>query len=149
MTTIDNAIWDKAQSYESKFWTENAINSFHEEEKQRLPPPLVQYLLERLDAAERLRHLLAGQAQEAVVHPDMGELLTCGTRLRQLVLMMRENQIEPTAVDLEGRPEQRGGHRRAFDVPARPPLPPGGVPGGVLAGLVRLPEREIARILLE
>jgi predicted O-methyltransferase YrrM len=35
MTTIDNAIWDKAQSYESKFWTENAINSFHEEEKQR------------------------------------------------------------------------------------------------------------------
>src|SRR3954462_14961036 len=39
-------------------------------------------------------------------------------------------------------------HRRALDVPARPAPPPRRVPCRVLAALLRLPEREVERILL-
>ena len=52
-------------------------------------------------------------------------------------------------MDLEARAEVLLGHRRALDVPARPAAPPRGFPPRVLAGLVRLPERKVARILLE
>ena len=41
------------------------------------------------------------------------------------------------------------GHRRALDVPAGPARAPGRVPAGVLAVLVRLPEGEVERVLLE
>ena len=34
-------------------------------------------------------------------------------------------------------------------MPARAPAPPGGIPGGVLHRLLRLPEREVERVLLE
>src|SRR5204862_6634878 len=40
------------------------------------------------------------------------------------------------------------GHRRALDVPAGAPAPPRRVPRGVLALLLRLPEREVQRVLL-
>src|ERR1700751_4577116 len=72
-----------------------------------------------------------------------------GARLRDLVLVVRELKVEPAAVDLEARPEVLLRHRRALDVPARPAPPPRRVPPRVLARLVRLPEREIARILLQ
>ena len=69
-------------------------------------------------------------------------------RLRDLVLVVREDEVEPAAVDLERRPEQLLGHHGALDVPAGAPAAPRRVPPRVLAGLVRLPEREVARILL-
>src|SRR5205814_7893599 len=53
------------------------------------------------------------------------------------------------SVDLEARAEVLLRHRRALDVPARPPPAPRRVPPRVLPGLVRLPEREVARIPLE
>ena len=52
-------------------------------------------------------------------------------------------------MDLEVEPQQALGHRRALDVPARPPAAPGRVPGGVLAGLLCLPQREVERVELE
>src|SRR5689334_4947219 len=61
---------------------------------------------------------------------------------------MREDEIKSAAVDLEGRPEVLLGHRRALDVPARPAAPPRRVPPRVLALLVPLPEREVARVFL-
>src|SRR5262249_9043042 len=60
-----------------------------------------------------------------------------------------EDEVEPAAVDLEARPEQLLCEHRALDVPARSAAAPRRVPGGVLALLVRLPEREVARVLLE
>ena len=45
-------------------------------------------------------------------------------------------------------PEVLLGHRRALDVPPRPPTAPRRVPRRVLTLLRRLPEREVARILL-
>ena len=51
-------------------------------------------------------------------------------------------------MDLEADAEQLLGHRRALDVPAGPPAAPRRVPGGVLARLLRLPQREVEGILL-
>ena len=69
-------------------------------------------------------------------------------RLRGLVLVMGEDEVVAAAVDLEADAEQLLGHRRALDVPARPAAAPRRVPGGVLALLLRLPQREVERILL-
>ena len=82
------------------------------------------------------------------MHPQLRELVAESFRLRDLVLVMREDEVEPAAVDLEHRPEHVLRHDGAFDVPAGPPASPGRLPPRVLAGLVRLPEREVARILL-
>src|SRR5207302_4222436 len=70
-------------------------------------------------------------------------------RLRQLVLVVREDEIEPAAVDLKRGAEELLGHDRALDEPARPAPSPRRVPPGVLVRFVRLPEREVARILLQ
>ena len=84
------------------------------------------------------------------MHPDPRERLPArGQRLRRLVLVVREDEVDAAAVDVELDAQQRLGHRRALDVPARPARAPRRVPGGVLALLGRLPEREIERILLE
>ena len=121
----------------------------HQEEQRRLAPPLRDHLLDRGDVADRLRHLLAGEPEQAVVHPDLRERPPDGLRLRPLVLVVREDEVEPAAVDPELRPERLLGHRRALDVPARPARAPRRLPRGVLALLRRLPEREVARVLLQ
>src|SRR5919197_101573 len=121
----------------------------HEEEQQRLAPPAVERLANRDDVARGLRHLRAGEAEHPVVRPDARELVPERARLRQLVLVVREDEVEAAAVDLEGGPEELLGHNRALDVPARPATAPGRLPRRVLAGLVRLPEREVPRILLQ
>src|SRR5205814_8015927 len=82
-------------------------------------------------------------------HPQVRELVPECARLRELVLVMREHEVEPAAVDLERRPEQVLRHGGALDVPAGPPAPPRGSPRGVLVRLVRFPEREVAGVELE
>src|SRR5262249_50308514 len=99
------------------------------------------------NVAGRLRHLFAGQLEQSVVHPDPGELASRRLRLRALVLVVRENEIQTAEVDLERWTEELLRHRGTLDVPARPPATPWRVPPGVLALLVRLPEREVAGIL--
>src|SRR5207253_2603508 len=112
-------------------------------------PPLVECLADRRDVADRLRHLLAGEAEHAIVGPDLSERMSERPRLRDLVLVVWEDEIESAAVDLESRTEDLLGHRRALDVPAGPAAAPGRIPPGVLRlRLVRLPEREIAAVLL-
>src|SRR5262245_11515102 len=120
-----------------------------EEDEDRLAAPLVERLADRRDVADRLRHLLPGEAEQAVVRPDLRERVAERARLRELVLVVREDEVEPAAVDLEARPEQLFGQRRALDVPAGPAAAPRRVPRGVLTLLVRLPEGEVARVLLE
>src|SRR5207248_10809510 len=96
-----------------------------------------------------LVHLGAAHAEHPVVHPYARELMAERARLRDLVLVVRELQVEAAAVDREARAEVALRHRGALDVPTRPAPTPRRVPRGVLAGLVRLPEREIARVVLE
>src|SRR4051812_29427887 len=73
-----------------------------------------------------------------------------GLALRDLVLVMREDEVPSAAVDVEGGPEILLAHRRALDVPSGPAFSPRAVPGHALglSGLGRLPEREIERIPL-
>ena len=48
-----------------------------------------------------------------------------GLGLRDLVLVVREDEVGAAAVDVEVEPEDLLRHRRALDVPARPPAPQG------------------------
>ncbi len=100
------------------------------------------------EIAERFRHLLIIDADEAVVHPHMHEGRIAGrARLRDLVFMMRKFQILAAAVQVEVVPQQAGRHRGTFDVPARPAVAPGRGPGG-LARFRMLPQHEVERIVL-
>ena len=112
-------------------------------------PIAVERVAHRHDVPDRLGHLLVGELEHSVVHPDPGELPPERARLRDLVLVVGKDEVEPAPVDLEDGAEQLLGHHRALDVPAGPAATPRRVPGGVLARLVRLPEREVARVLLE
>ena len=67
--------------------------------------------------------------------------------LRDLVLMMREDEVAAAAVEVEGITEIFYGHCRALDVPAGTPLSPRALPRG-FTGLCRLPEGEVHRVLL-
>src|SRR5436190_13725223 len=88
------------------------------------------------DVAERLRHLDAVDGQHLVVHPDPREGMARmrALALRNLVLVVRENEVEPAAMDVEGLAELGLAHRRAFDMPARPAAAPRAVPTGLVGG---------------
>src|SRR5947209_20604261 len=62
---------------------------------------------------------------------------------------MREDEVGAATVDLEVDAEDLLRHRGALDVPPRPPATPRRLPGGVLAGFLRLPEREVVGVPLE
>src|SRR5579884_1333038 len=62
--------------------------------------------------------------------------------------MMGEDEILAAAVQIELDTQVALGHRRALDVPARAPRPPGAVPGR-LAWHRRLPDWKVQRILLQ
>ena len=121
-----------------------------EEQDHGVAAPALEDVAEQRDVADALGHLLLAHLEHPVVHPDRRELGAARhARLRGLVLVVREDQVVAAAVDVEPDAEQLLGHRRALDVPARAPAAPGRVPGGVLALLRGLPEREVHRVLLE
>src|ERR671937_2130337 len=98
--------------------------------------------------AERLRHLLFAEIDEAVVNPVARERLMGGRLcLRDLTLVVREDEVLATPVDVEGVAEVAHRHRGALDVPPRTPGPPRTRPRR-LVGLGRLPQREVARVSL-
>ena len=92
--------------------------------------------------------LVAAHLEVGAMEPGRDERLP-GRRLAlgDLVLVVREDQVDAAGVDVERRPEVGHAHRRAFDVPARPPRADGGLPRR-LAGLRALPQREVADVVL-
>ena len=120
-----------------------------EEDEDGLAPPSVERLAKRDDIADGLRHLLGAELDHAVVHPGAGERAPGAPGLGELVFVVGEAQIESAAVDVEPHAQVLFRHRRALDVPARPPPPPGRIPPSVLGRLPGLPQREVPRILLE
>src|SRR4051812_24733574 len=76
--------------------------------------------------------------------------MTRRTRLRLLVLVVGEAQVDAAAVDVEGAAEVLLRHRRALDVPAGPAASPGRGPRRRrrLGLLPALPQREVARVPL-
>ena len=117
---------------------------------ERVAAELVERVGEQADVPFGLRHLLVVEAEHPVVHPQPREGLPApGLRLRDLVLVVGEDEVRAAAVDVEVEPKELLGHRGALDVPPRPPGSPGRVPRRVLTLLLRLPEGEVARILLQ
>ncbi len=101
-----------------------------------------------LEVAERFRHLVALDEQEAHVHPEAREHFSGRRfRLRDLVLVMREHQVFAAGVQVERGAEILHRHRRALDVPAGTSWPERRLPMR-LAGFGRFPEREIAGLFL-
>ena len=82
------------------------------------------------------------------VHPETREGLPGGAlALRDLVLVMGEDQIHATGVDVDRRAvQQPQRHRGALDVPARPARSHAEIPCR-LAGFGRLPQHEVASVL--
>src|SRR4051812_29164216 len=70
-----------------------------------------------------------------------------GLALRDLVLVVREDQVATAGVDVDLIAERLAHHRRALDVPARATLAPGALPER-LAGLGSFPEGKVARVAL-
>ena len=100
--------------------------------------PALDHLADQHRVAQRLRHLLAAMVTQAVVQPVRRELVAEGLGLGDLVLVVREDQVDPAAVDVEGAAEILVRHGGALQVPAGPAAAPRGLPGR-LAGLGRLP----------
>ena len=91
---------------------------------------------------------MALHLQHAVVHPVVGQRLPGdGLGLQDLVLVVREDQVVAAAVDVDLLAQVAVDHGGALDVPSRPALPPGRVPGD-LAGLGRLPHGEVQGVPL-
>src|SRR5215470_18227190 len=73
------------------------------------------------EVAQRLAHLLALRGREkAIVQPIVRHHWGAVGRpaLGDLVLMMREYQVDAAAMDVEDHPQMLLRHRRALDVPA-------------------------------
>jgi hypothetical protein len=126
-----------------------------DEEAHHLGIVFLQHLADGEEVAQRLRHLLVIDADEAVVHPVIDELaVLIGVHgafgLGDLVFVVRKLQVLAAAVDVEVLAEQLRTHRRALDVPARASRSPGRFPFHfgrlVVAGM--LPQHEVERILL-
>src|SRR5215469_1679157 len=83
------------------------------------------------------------------MHPiaDKGPATVRAGTLRDFVLVMRKDEIETAGVDIEGLPQVGFAHRRALDVPARPPSAPRTIPARKIC-IRRLPQHEIGRVAL-
>ena len=126
-----------------------AIVRRQQQQADRLAGILVEQLVHGEEVAQRLAHLLAGDVEEAVVHPVLRHdaVAEGATALRDLVLVVREDQVEAAGMDVESLAQMLRAHRRALDVPARPAATPGTCP----ARLVRrrgLPQHEVGGVLL-
>ena len=108
---------------------------------------LFQQSVDIQDVAQRFGHLLASHGHPVVVHPVTSKTITGSVRLRNLVLVVRELQIQPAAVHIKLRAQVIGGHRRALQVPARAAITPRCGPSR-LTRFRGLPQSKIQRVLL-
>src|SRR6185437_2220949 len=95
------------------------------------------------EIAERFRHFFLVDVEKTVMQPVARQRLAEGALgLRDLVLMMRKDQIPPATVNIERLAEILRAHCRALNMPAGAPLSPRTFPDR-LARLARFPQREI------
>ena len=98
---------------------------------------------------QALGHLLIVHIDEAVVHPVAGKGAAVGAlALRDLVLVVREDQILTAAVQVDGLAQMGAAHGAALDVPARTAHAVGAFPCG-LTGLCGLPDGKVGGVFLQ
>ena len=119
-----------------------------QEEAQHLRRPFLQQVPDDEEVAQGFGHLLLVHGHETVVQPvtGKGSVPLVGLRLGDLVLVMGEDQVAATAMDVEPESQVLDRHHRALQVPARPARSPGAVPVR-LARLGSLPEHKVQRVL--
>ena len=79
-----------------------------------------------LDVAGGLGHLLAADLEELPVDPDTGRRAADDrSRLGDLVLVMREDQVDAAGVKVQRLTEEIHRHRGALEVPSWPAPAPG------------------------
>src|SRR6185437_3750693 len=73
-----------------------AVIRREQQKADRLARILVEQLVQAEEVAERLAHLLAGDVEEAVVHPVLRHegMTERRAALRYLVLVVRENEVD-------------------------------------------------------
>src|SRR5215472_12409845 len=100
-----------------------------------LARPVLQEIADGDEIAEALRHLRALDLKMPIMDPDIGHDLRAVSagRLRHLVLMVREDEVDAAAMDVEDLAEKRGRHGRALKMPAWPAEAPGAVPARLVA----------------
>src|SRR4029078_268329 len=83
----------------------------------------LQQFMDGDEVADGLRHLLTLHLEEAVMQPIVGHdrCVEGAARLGDLVLMMRKDEVDAAAMDVESLAEMLPRHGRAFDVPAWTP----------------------------
>ncbi len=107
-----------------------------------------EYVPGQPEIPEGLGHFFAFDIQVAVVEPGAGQGFSGQAfALGVFVFMVGKDQVRPAAVDVKTLSQVFHGHGRAFDVPARAALAPGGIPGR-FARLGGLPQRKIQRVAL-
>ena len=102
--------------------------------------------VERVEVALALGHLLALDHQVGAVEPVGGEALHAGGALGlgDLVLVVRETEVDTATMQVEGRAEVGQRHRRALDMPAGTTFSPRRRPKvGAILGLTGLPQGEV------
>ena len=97
------------------------------EDQQPVRPRIVLHhqIVEGREVVQRLRHLLAADLDESVVHPVLGEAPTERDGLRPLVLVVGEGQVQTTAVQIEPVAQQVETHDHALGVPTGATRSPG------------------------
>ena len=95
-------------------------------EPQGLGIVFLQYLADGEEVAQRLAHFFAVDIHKTVVQPVANKLTTISRfGLGDFVLVMREDQVFSSAMDVKGLAEKLHAHRGALDMPAGPPFAPG------------------------
>src|SRR2546427_9179168 len=128
-----------------------------EEPHRRGVHALIAQIARREKIPETLRHLRAAHVEELAVQPEARERLPGRRfRLRDLVFVMRKDQIDAARVDVErfgaaALPDLLERHVGALEVPSGPTTPERRVPGRaqlLVRRLGLLPQRKIARVVL-
>ena len=106
-------------------------------------------LIQRDEVAQRLTHLLAVDGDHVVVHPVVNHVIALRSdSLCDLTLMVREDQVHATTVNVKVIAQVFLTHSRTFAMPAGEAITPRRGPAHDVFRLGTFPKREIDRIVL-
>ena len=113
-------------------------------------PTFVEQVTQGVKVAERLGHLASVDHEVGAMHPQIDERLArAAFGLGDFGLVVGEDVVDSSAMDIEPVAKHSGGHGTAFDVPAGATRTPRAVPLHVAVGrIVRFPEGEVADVFL-
>ena len=111
--------------------------------RQQFVRPVEQFF-QRDKIAQRFAHFLTVNSDQVIVHPVTHTAFAARYGvLSQFTLVVREQQVHTSSVDIEYLSQVFGTHGRAFQVPARESFAPGGRPVHDMLGRGFFPQGKI------